>query len=225
MRERFICSRISSCYADERSRVATSRSARPVARLSKRAWKAALDEWAGDRHRTPGPGREVRQRSSQLRMPRLAHDHGPQPAVETRYRIAPWPVRVLIPLLTLVLIAGIAHDGTAPAVLIPVVVMGAIAYLVAAERVGLYCSASGFESRMTRSANSFRYEWSEVDRFDVVDNGAQVAIVVQLRDGSQRMLPSTRAWRYQRSLVSGICDELNRRTRARAEVPSLPRGL
>jgi hypothetical protein len=148
-------------------------------------------------------------------MPGLAYEREEArcPAV-TRYRIIPWPIRGLIPLAALVLIAGIAHDGTAPAVLIPVVVVTAIAYLVAAERVGLYCSASGLESRMTRRTNSFRYGWSEIDRFEVVENGAQVAIVVHLRDGSQRMLPSTKAWRYQRSLVTDMCAQLNRRARA-----------
>jgi hypothetical protein len=132
----------------------------------------------------------------------------------TRYRIAPWPVRILIPIVALVLIAGIEHDGTAPAVLIPVVVVVAIAYLVAAERVGLYCSASGLDSRMTRRMNSFRFGWREIDRFEVVEKGAQVAIVVHLTDGSQRLLPSTRAWCYQRSLVIRMCAELNRRARA-----------
>lgn len=150
-------------------------------------------------------------------MPELAHEREETrcPPV-TRYRITPWPVRVLIPLAALVLIAGIAHDGTAPAVLIPVVVGTAIAYLLAAERIGLYCSASGLESRMTRRTNSFRYEWSEIDRFEVVENGAQVAIVVHLTDGSQRMLPSTKAWRYQRSVVADMCAQLNRRVRAKS---------
>jgi hypothetical protein len=136
----------------------------------------------------------------------------------TRYRIAPWPIRVLVPLAALVLTAGIVHDDTAPAVLIPVVVVAAFAYLLAAERVGLHCSAGGVESRMTRRTNSFRYGWSEIDRFEVVENGAQVAIVVHLRDGSQRILPSTKAWRYQRSLVTDMCAELNRREELMAEV-------
>jgi hypothetical protein len=149
----------------------------------------------------------------------LAHqDQETRRPADTRFRITPWPVRVLIPFAAVVLITGIAHDGTAPAVLIPVVVGTAIAYLLASERVGLYCSASGLESRMTRRANSFRYGWSEIDRFEVVENGAQVAIVVHLRDGSQRMLPSTKAWQYQRSLVTDMCAELNLRARAKAEV-------
>ena len=144
-------------------------------------------------------------------MSELAHERSvTRSAAVTRYRIAPWPIRVLIPIVALVLIAGIVHDGTAPAVLIPVVVVAAIAYLFAAERVGLYCSASGLESRMTRRTNSFRYGWSEIDRFEVVENGAQVAIVIHLRDGSHRMLPSTKAWRYQRSLVIDMCAQLNR---------------
>ena len=111
----------------------------------------------------------------------------------TRYRITPWPARILAPIVAPVCIAGIVHAGTAPAVLIPTVVIVTAAYVLAAERIGLYASASGLESRMTRRANSFRYEWSEIDRFEVVENGAQVAIVVHLKNGSRRMLRSTRA--------------------------------
>jgi hypothetical protein len=136
-----------------------------------------------------------------------------QPVI--RYRIAPWPTRILIPIMALVLIAGIIHDGDpAPAVLIPVVVVAAVGYLMAAERIGLYCSASGLESRMTRRVNSFRFEWREIDRFAVVNNGAQVAIVAHLTDGGRRLLPSTRAWRYQRSLIVRMCADLNRRAAA-----------
>jgi len=149
-------------------------------------------------------------------MSGLAHGRAETGRPVVRYRITPWPVRILIPVVALVLIAGIAQSGTAPAVLIPVVVAAAIAYLLAAERVGLYCSARGLDSRMTRRTNSFRYSWSEIDRFEVVERGAQLAIVVHLRDGSQRSLPSTKAWGYQRSSVTQMCDELN--LRARTEV-------
>ena len=131
-----------------------------------------------------------------------------------RYRIAPWPIRVLIPAVALVAIGGLVHDHTAPVVSIPLVVAAAIAYILAAERCGLYASARGLESRMTRRANSFRYRWSEIERFEPVDNGYQVAVVVQLRDGSARILPSTRAWRYQRASISDMCAQLNQKASA-----------
>lgn len=136
------------------------------------------------------------------------------PAV-TRYRIAPWPVRILIPFAALVLIAGIVHDRTAPVVLIPLVLVVTIAYLFAADRIGVYCSANGLESRMTRRANSFRYGWSEIDRFDVAESSAIVAIVVELTNGTRRVLPATKTYRYQRTLVSRMCDQLNREALAR----------
>jgi hypothetical protein len=145
-------------------------------------------------------------------MPQLAHDHEEtQARAVTRYRITPWPIRTLIPLAAVVLIAGILHNDTAPGILIPLVVVAATAYVVAGERIGLYCSTIGFESRMTRRQNTFRYEWAEIDRFEVVEYGAQVAIVMHLKDGSRRLLPSTKAWRFQRSLIIDISAELNHR--------------
>ena len=133
----------------------------------------------------------------------------------TRYRTVPWPIRVLIPAMALVVIDGLAHDHTAPRILIPLVIVAAIAYIFAAERCGLYACANGLESKMTRRANSFRYRWSEIERFELVDSGYQIAIVVHLRDGSERILPSTRAWRYQRASISDMCVQLNQRASMR----------
>jgi hypothetical protein len=132
----------------------------------------------------------------------------------TRYRIKPWPIRILIPIAALALIAGIVHDGDAPAVLIPLVAFAATAYLYAGEGIGLYCSPGGLESRMTRRHNSFRYQWAEIERFEIVEAGALLAIVIHLRDGSQRVLPSTKGWRSQRAWLAETCTELNRRARA-----------
>jgi hypothetical protein len=151
---------------------------------------------------------------SALSSPDPITDTG-RPLMVTRYRIVPWPIRVLMPAMALVVMDGLAHDHAAPVILIPLVIVAVIAYIVAAERCGLYVSADGLESKMTRRANSFRYRWSEIERFELVDNGYQVAIVVHLRDGSERILPSTRAWRYQRASISEMCVQLNQNASAR----------
>jgi hypothetical protein len=104
-----------------------------------------------------------------------------------RYCITPWPVRILAPVLALVVILTVAADNDAPAVTIPIVLILGGLYIFAAERCGLYADDSGLESRMTRRANSFRYAWSEIDQFELIQGGAQLAIVIHLADGTSRI--------------------------------------
>ena len=143
-------------------------------------------------------------------------DHQRGSSHVTRYRISPWPLRILVPLCALVGIAGVTHNGTLPALLIPFIVLVAAGYLIAAERIGIYCTEYEIECRTARRGGSFRYAWSEVDHFQLADNGVQIAVVVYLRDGSQRLIPPTRAWWYQRSTVAEMCSQLNRRAKAGA---------
>jgi hypothetical protein len=133
-----------------------------------------------------------------------------EPALSSRrYRITPWPVRILVPVLALVVILAVAADNDAPAVTIPIVLILAGLYIFAAERCGVYADDSGLESRMTRRANSFRYAWSEIDHFELIQGGAQLAVVIHLAGGTSRILPSTTAWKYDRSAVERIYDQLN----------------
>jgi hypothetical protein len=132
-----------------------------------------------------------------------------------RYRIKPWPIRIGIPFAALVVIAGLIHNHDAALIPIPVVL--AVAYVWLAERCGLYVTDRDVESRMTRRANSFRCRWADIDSFELIDNGAQVAVVMQLRDGSRKLLPSTRAWFWDKRRVMQIrAGLLREQTAARA---------
>ncbi|MGO9977394.1 MAG: hypothetical protein ACLP01_32225 [Solirubrobacteraceae bacterium] len=102
----------------------------------------------------------------------------------------------------IVAVDGLIHAGTAAA--IPVAVVLVVAWMSGTEWCGLVVTSDGIESRMARRENRFRYAWTNVDGFEVVDNGAQVAIVLQLRDGSRKLLPSTRAWSWNRRKVKQI---------------------
>lgn len=95
--------------------------------------------------------------------------------------------------------AGLLHAGAAAALPIPIVV--AAGWVYAGERCGLVVKSDGVESRMTRRPNRFQYAWTDIDGFELVDNGAQVAIAMRLRDGSRKLLPPTRAWSWNRSQV------------------------
>lgn len=134
-----------------------------------------------------------------------ASGSGPAPRI---YRITPWPIRIGAPLVALVVILGLIHDGAAAAVPIPIVL--AAAWLYAAERCGVVVTADGIESRMTRRENMFRRPWTDIQTFELADNGSQAAIVMRLRDGSRQILPSTRAWRYDKGKVQHILAELLR---------------
>jgi hypothetical protein len=46
--------------------------------------------------------------------------------------------------------------------------------------------------------------------FELVENGAQVAIVIRLRDGARKLVPSTRAWFWDKSQVREILVALRR---------------
>lgn len=135
-----------------------------------------------------------------------------------RYRIKPWPIRICIPLAAVAIIAGLvgSHDSA----LVPLVVALAVTYVWLAERCGLYVTDWGIESRMTRRQNSFRYPWSEVDRFDLADNGAQVAVAMQMRDGSRKVLPSTRAWSWDKRSVEHILADVKREQAAAGADPA-----
>jgi hypothetical protein len=124
--------------------------------------------------------------------------------------MTPWLARVLVPILTLVAVLGLIHDHTAPAVFVPIVVLAAGVWIYAAERSGLYVTDWGLESRMTRRNNSFRYAWTDIDHFKLVNNGAQVAIVMYLAAGKPVLLPSTRAPALEKRRVERILAELER---------------
>jgi len=84
----------------------------------------------------------------------------------------------------------------------------AAAWVYAGERCGLIVTSTGIESRMTRRENTFRQAWSDIDGFELVENSAQVAIVTRLRDGSRKVLPSTRAWLWGKGRVKQILTAL-----------------
>jgi hypothetical protein len=127
---------------------------------------------------------------------------------ERRYRIAPWPIRICIPLAALVVVAGLVHSGAVAAVPAPVIV--AAGWVYAAERCGLVVTNDGIESRMTRRQNRFQRRWTDIGSFEVIDSGAQVAIVMGLRDGSRTLLPSTRGWFWDKGKVKQIRADLLR---------------
>jgi hypothetical protein len=127
---------------------------------------------------------------------------------ERRYRITPWPTRLLVPLTALVAVLGLIHDGAAVAVPAPIIL--AAGYLYAAERCGLVVTDEGIESRMTRRPNRFQTGWADIDGFELLDSGAQVAIVTPVCDGSRQLLPSTRAWLWNKRKVEQILAELLR---------------
>jgi hypothetical protein len=124
------------------------------------------------------------------------------------FRITPWLARVLVPLIVLVVSLGLIEDHAAAAIPVPFLLGGL--YMYAAERIGLYVSASGIESKMTRRANTFRYQWSEISGLSLVESRSQCAIVLVLRDGTRKLLPSTRAWAYNKPTVERICEQLTR---------------
>jgi hypothetical protein len=125
-----------------------------------------------------------------------------------RYGITPWPVRLGVPILALVVIAGLIHDGAAAATPIPIILAAGCIY--GGEYCGLVVTDQEIESRMTRRENRFRQQWTEVDGFELVDNGWQVPIVMRLRNGSRVLLPSTRAWFWNKRKVSEILGALIR---------------
>jgi hypothetical protein len=125
-----------------------------------------------------------------------------------RYRVTPWAIRICVPLAVLVVIAGLVNAGAEAAIPLPIV-LGA-AWIYAAERCGLVVTPGGIESRMTRRENRFRHPWSDIDSFELADDGAQVAIVMRLRDGSQQRLPSTRGWFWDKTTVEHIFADLKR---------------
>lgn len=122
------------------------------------------------------------------------------------HKITPWPVRICAPLAAAVAVVGLLHGGSA--VLAPVPVILAAAWVYAGERCGLIVTSTGIESRMTRRENTFRQAWSDIDGFELVENSAQVAIVTRLRDGSRKVLPSTRAWLWGKGRVKQILTAL-----------------
>jgi hypothetical protein len=124
------------------------------------------------------------------------------------YRITPWPIRIGAPFAAIVVMAGLLEAGAAAFIPVPIVL--AAAWICAAEWCGLVVANDGIESRMTRRYNSFRYAWTDIDGFVVIDNGAQVAIVMRLCDGSSKLLPSTRAWRWDKRNVEKILTALVR---------------
>jgi hypothetical protein len=124
------------------------------------------------------------------------------------YRIKPWPIRIGVPLMITVAVLGVLHVGAIWAVPIPIV-LGAL-WMYGGEWCGLVVTAEGIESRMTRSANRFGCAWMDIDDFKLVDNGYEVAIVVCLRDDSRRLLPSSRAWLWDRHAVKQIYEALKR---------------
>lgn len=124
---------------------------------------------------------------------------GPAPRV---YRITPWPIRIVVPLLVIVVIAGLLHGGSLWAVPIPVV--SGAAWICAAEWCGLVVSDIGIESRMIRRWNRFRYAWADIGGFELVDSGERVGIAMRLRDGSRKLLPSMRTWFWDKGAVKQI---------------------
>jgi hypothetical protein len=118
------------------------------------------------------------------------------------YRIKPWPVRIGAPLLAAIVVQALLHAGAGAAVPIPIVL--AAVYIYLAERCGLVVTSDRIKSRMTRRENTFSYAWTEIDGFDLVGDGAQVAIVMRLRDGSRKLLPSTRAWLWDKRKINQI---------------------
>jgi hypothetical protein len=63
---------------------------------------------------------------------------------------------------------------------------------------------------MTRQDNRFRHPWTDIDTFELADNGAQVAIEMRLHDGTRQLLPSTRAWFWDVCKVNRILADLRR---------------
>jgi len=124
------------------------------------------------------------------------------------YRITPWPIRIGVPFAALVVVLGLIHDGAAAATPIPII-LGA-GWIYGGEYCGLVVTDEAIESRMTRRENRFRYQWPEVDEFKLVANGSQVAIVMRLRNGSHVLLPSTRAWFWNKHKVAVILAALRR---------------
>jgi hypothetical protein len=130
-----------------------------------------------------------------------------------RYRIPPWPVRIGAPLTALMVVIALIHAGAAVATPVPIIL--AAGWIYGGEYCGLVVTDQGIESRMTRRENRFRHEWAEVDGFDLVENGSQVGIVMRLCDGSRVLLPSTRAWLWDKRKVVAILAAL-KRAQARA---------
>jgi hypothetical protein len=119
-----------------------------------------------------------------------------------RYRVAPWTIRILIPFVAVLAINVLIHNAAAAFIPVPIVL--AAAWICAAEWCGLLVTKDGIESRMTRRENRFSYRWSDIDAFELFDGRTQVAIVMRLRDGSSKVLPSTRAWGWDKPRVEQI---------------------
>ena len=125
-----------------------------------------------------------------------------------RYRTTPWPIRIGAPLLALVVVAGLIHDGPDAAIPIPIILCAG--WIDGGEYCGLVVTDEAIESRMTRRENRFRHQWTEVDGFELVDNGSQVAIEMRLCNGSSVLSLSTRAWFRNQRKVSEILAALRR---------------
>ena len=110
---------------------------------------------------------------------------------------------------------GLIHDGAAAATPIPIIF--AAAWIYGGEYCGLVVTNQEIESRMTRRENRFRYQWRDVDGFELVEGQSQVAIVMRLRNGSRVLLPSTRAWFWNKRKVVAILSALRREQAGAAE--------
>ena len=98
----------------------------------------------------------------------------------------------------------------APPLPSPIPIILAAGWIYGGEYWGLVVTDQGIESRMTRRENWFRHQWAEVEGFDPVEHGSQVAIAMRLCDGSRVLLPSTRAWRWNRRKIVAILAALRR---------------
>jgi hypothetical protein len=142
------------------------------------------------------------------------------PDTPRRYRVTPWPIWIVAPVLLVVAAVGAAGAKTAVDVVgWGFVALFALSYLYAAERCGVYSTTWGIESRMMRRHNSFRIPWSDIGGFSVSNVSAQLVIVVRLADGRKKLLPSTRAWPYSRHEVESICNSLDHDRMAAARTP------
>jgi hypothetical protein len=78
---------------------------------------------------------------------------------------------------------------------------------------------------MTHKENRFTCRWTGIDTFELVDNGAQIAIVMRLRDGSRQLLPSTRAWFWDKGKVNQTLDAFAENKRQHNRTRPLASGL
>ncbi len=123
---------------------------------------------------------------------------------QNRYKISPWVVRIAVPIAVAAGALAAVRTNDFPLVTVPSIVLLGILYLFTAERRSVLSDDNGIHNRTTRRESTFSAHWADIERFEMINDRAHVAVVMHLHAGQPRILPSTRAWWFNRKAVEAI---------------------